>query len=144
MLIRAFTDVILPILIALKPVYEYLFYLICWLFVVQGTRLPVETGFFISLTGCLGALPAFFYSTYLHSSGGGNKELFGIIVNTFMALSWIPIAIFYQSTLLGFLSGFLENSWKILRFFSSRILWSYWIQCFVLWSLLFYWFQRWI
>ena len=38
-------------------------------------------GFFVSLTGALAAIPCFFYSTYLHSSGGGDKNLFAQVIN---------------------------------------------------------------
>jgi hypothetical protein len=74
-LVRLYSNVIVPVLYAMLPVYEYLCYYICFWFIVEGTRLPPETGFFISLTGLLGAIPAFMYTTYLNKSGGGNKEL---------------------------------------------------------------------
>jgi hypothetical protein len=43
-LMTLFTNAILPILIALKPVYEYIFYFVCFAFIVEGARFPVTTG----------------------------------------------------------------------------------------------------
>jgi hypothetical protein len=64
MLAHIFTDVIIPILIALQPLYEVLAYLLCFFFVLSGLRFPTDTGFYISLTGCIGLLPSFSYTTY--------------------------------------------------------------------------------
>jgi hypothetical protein len=103
-LIVAIMQGVVPLLIALVPLYEVLAYVLCFWFVFRGMFSPnQETGFFISMTGSLGLVPSFFFSTYLHSSGGGNKELFAQILNLVMALYWIPMALHFNSTFFGFL-----------------------------------------
>jgi hypothetical protein len=43
-LVKLFNNVIYPILIALKPLYEVVFYVVSFLFIVEGTRYPLESG----------------------------------------------------------------------------------------------------
>jgi len=87
-------------------VFELLSYFICWMFVAEGLRSPPETGFYISLTGLGGLVPAFMYSTLLHGkkvSKEENRELLTQLMNSWLAACWVPLAIYYQSNLIGYL-----------------------------------------
>lgn len=48
-------------------IFELTGYIICFFFILEGCRFNPETGFYISLSGLIFSLPAFAYSTYLHS-----------------------------------------------------------------------------
>jgi hypothetical protein len=57
----------------------------------------------------LAAIPCFLYSTKLHATGGGDVKLFAQVFNVFLALSWIPLSVMYQSSLLGFFAGTISK-----------------------------------
>jgi len=63
-LTRVFTYAILPVFMAFEQNHGvvYLAFLTCFWFEVHGLRYPSETGFYVSLTGCLLAAPGWFYA----------------------------------------------------------------------------------
>lgn len=91
---------------AIKPVYEPLAYLLCFMFLVQGGRYHPEVGFFISLTGLIGFVPTFLYSTNLHTTPTGKVDAFAQLFGILCMAVWMPSAVHYQSTLIGFMSTF--------------------------------------
>ena len=86
-------------------VFEALFYVLCTLIVVDGSRRPAEWGFFISLTGLGLSIPCFLYSTSLHRVKhffGNRSSTLNQFICTWIAICWIPMAILFHSTLLAF------------------------------------------
>ena len=48
--------------------FEWFSYALCLFLILEGIRLNPEYGFYISLTGLALQIPAFFYSTLIHSN----------------------------------------------------------------------------
>ena len=57
---------------------------------------------FMALTGAALAIPAYVYSTALHAPGGGDAEAFTQLTAAWLAASTAPLAIHFQSTMLGY------------------------------------------
>lgn len=64
-----FQRVIIPVADFLhrNGVFELLCYIICYGFIIEGLRMHKYTGFFVTLSGLVFQIPAFSYSTLLHS-----------------------------------------------------------------------------
>jgi len=80
-------------------------YAVAWMFIAEGYRSPEDYGMFISLTGLLGLVLAFLYSTALHAhkvSRSKDQEAFLQMLHGWLALCWVPLAVHHQSTLLGY------------------------------------------
>jgi hypothetical protein len=105
---KLFSSVLIPVLTLawnrlILPMLEPLSYAICLMFFAQGIRFPPEVGFYVSLTGTLGSVLAFVYSTTLHiHDNSGDKRKFLQVLYVFVALGWFPAAVLLQSKLLGF------------------------------------------
>eukprot|EP00741_Cyanophora_paradoxa_P024883 tig00000317_g24024.t1 len=103
-LVPFWRNCVLPVLIALRPLYELVAYLTCARIYVEGARYPPETGLFISLTAVMLLVPSVTFSAYLHSTGGGRARDLSNLINFFVALSLAPGALQFDSRLLGFLA----------------------------------------
>lgn len=84
-------------------VFEILSYLICISLVTEGFRYSTDSGFYISLTGLFGSLAANAYTFFLRSKIKPNKSIY-VFYNLLISLYILPLAIYYQSLLLGWLS----------------------------------------
>jgi len=82
----------------------FLVFSICFWLEVHGYRFSKETGFYITLTGSLLAAPAWFYAATKEESDNSSAKAFQILTCIFLFLIWSPMAILYNSTLIGFLS----------------------------------------
>jgi len=107
-LTRFFTHKILPVF----RIFEesngsvFLAFLICFWLEVHGLRYPSETGFYVSLTGCLLAIPGWFYAgrhAWAKSIEYQNL-VHKLCLCGFLFLVWVPMAILLDSKLLGFLA----------------------------------------
>mmetsp|Transcript_16550 Transcript_16550/g.46710 ORF Transcript_16550/g.46710 Transcript_16550/m.46710 type:complete len:629 (-) Transcript_16550:71-1957(-) len=86
-------------------VFELALYYICALFVHTGVEHPAERGFYISLTGLVFSIPAYFYSTALHCKvKAKDPEPFVSISHLWVFFMLAPMAYYYNSSLLGFLA----------------------------------------
>jgi hypothetical protein len=102
----AWEKVVLPTLIALKPVYEPILYcLTCFVF-VESLRFPRTevdtTGTMIALTSLSFYVGSWVYTTYLISEGGGNKDLWVGLTALMVSAAVAPMAVAHRSTLLGY------------------------------------------
>jgi hypothetical protein len=94
-------------------IFEALGYCVCILLLTQGVRMKEmmtyehdsAAGFYVSLTGCMLSVPCAFYSTFLW----GNRPIQQIsekraieLFKLWLGISWIPIAICFSSTLVGY------------------------------------------
>jgi hypothetical protein len=104
-LVRIFTDVIIPTLQALKPAYEYIFYGICFLVIADSSRFSSEFSHFIALSGLAMLIPCMIYSGHLHPipKNFGDENVF-VLANIFLAINIVPIAILHNSQLVGFMA----------------------------------------
>lgn len=98
------SHVLRPLLRALVPLYEPLAYAVCYGFIVQGSRYDPDTGPFIALTGVFLTFPAFLYSTRRHTVPSTRIRGFLQIHGVYFALLAGPLAVHYQSQLLGWLT----------------------------------------
>jgi len=109
LLIDFFNYRIVPVIVIIQANhgFSFLAFLICFWFEVQGQRYPSETGFYVSITGCLLAIPAWSYVVYRHTwtkSEEYQKLLYSMGSCVFLSLVWFPMAILHDSTFLGFLA----------------------------------------
>eukprot|EP00727_Mastigamoeba_balamuthi_P007507 m51a1_g3377 hypothetical protein (675) ;mRNA; r:474843-477153 len=87
-------------------VFEALGYFVCFMFIADGARRPVEWGFFVSFTGIALSVPCWAYSLLLHGASlkRAVKSKDGL---TFATAAWIcsfvvPAALQHQSVMLAF------------------------------------------
>ncbi|CEM34251.1 unnamed protein product [Vitrella brassicaformis CCMP3155] len=117
-----------PLLLLSRPLFELLAYYICLLFIVHGhcikealdeqtaERRTEETALrlfhvststvpvYVALTGCMLAIPAFIFSLKLHSPPDAESKYLGPVLNGFLTLMLVPVAVALDSQLLGFLA----------------------------------------
>ena len=116
-----------PLLLLSRPLFELLAYYICLLFIVHGhcikEALDEQTGegrtetalrlfhvststvpVYVALTGCMLAIPAFIFSLKLHSPPDAESKYLGPVLNGFLTLMLVPVAVALDSQLLGFLA----------------------------------------
>jgi hypothetical protein len=98
-------------------VFELGAYAFCWILVATGVALQpfqygardtdMAGGLFISLTGLLLLVPTFMYSSSFPSCRSAAKSVSEKtllrLVQAWLALSWAPLAVHFQSTLLGYM-----------------------------------------
>src|SRR5689334_21538477 len=77
--------------------------------IIQGFRYLPEVGLYISLTGCLlfGGLMIYSDQKYKIKGVYESDEISSLknqLFNLILCLSWAPVAILYQSKLIGFLT----------------------------------------
>ncbi|KNC50392.1 uncharacterized protein AMSG_06883 [Thecamonas trahens ATCC 50062] len=103
-LISVFTRWILPMLIALQPVYELAMYAFAVLLLAEGLRMPPETGVMIALTGVVLAVPAFVYSTYLHTHAKTSMSAFSTWVSVLCTVWFVVPAIHFDDALMAWIA----------------------------------------
>jgi hypothetical protein len=99
--------VLFDLIVMLKPLYEPLAYVLLYLLVVQGGHYPKSYGQYVSLLGALGFVPLYAYSNITHSAKTGlglYPDTKFVIYNLFLMAVFVPLALFFQSSLYGFLS----------------------------------------
>jgi len=101
--------VVIEFLIKISPAIEPMTYLFSYLLIVQGLRYVPDVGLFISLTGCLALGCLMVYSDYKHKESSTYESdetrlLKQQVFHLFLFFAWAPVALIYQSKLLGFLS----------------------------------------
>ena len=84
-------------------IIEIMFYLLCMNFVTEGLRYASESGFYITLTGLFCSFAANAYTFFLRSKIKPNDGIY-ILYNLLFSLYMIPLAIYFQSNLLGWLA----------------------------------------
>ncbi|CAM9577989.1 unnamed protein product, partial [Ectocarpus fasciculatus] len=100
-------EILLPTAIKLHSygIFELVGYLICFVFIAEGFRMPVFTGHYMSLTGAVLSLPAAAYSTAVWGLPLV-KKITGVCLLqmhcVWLAACWTPLAIHFSSPLLGF------------------------------------------
>ena len=104
-------DVVYPFLLWCRPAYEPLMYALTLLIAVESARYPrgpidgvSMTGTMVALTACALFCSSWAYSTYLHSTGGGNRRLWLGLSGILLAGAAAPLAILHQSSLLGYVA----------------------------------------
>lgn len=100
-------EIMLPFLVRLHSwgIIEINAYALCWFFIVEGFRLKHDAGVMVALTGYVLCIPCVFYSVFLWGRRIARKwksnELMQIAY-VWLIITWIPSAIHFQSTLLGY------------------------------------------
>jgi len=85
-------------------VFEMIAYYFCWLLVAQGYRMTeADAGIMVTVSGSLVVIPAFGYSTLLWAGRHGKSEDLKTLMPLWLAVCWMPSAIHFQSTLLGYM-----------------------------------------
>jgi hypothetical protein len=87
----------------LKNVLEPLGYVLCLLCIIEGERYVTHIGFYLVYLGCLGFLGMLYYSGIRHSDGEYKTEKF-LIFFGFLLAAWAPLAVHYQSQIIGFMT----------------------------------------
>jgi len=97
---------ILPVLMVIEQNggFVFLAFSFCFWLEVHGYRYPKDTGFYVTLTGSLLAAPSWFYAATKAESKNSSAKAFQMLTCIFLLLIWSPMAILYNSTLVGFLS----------------------------------------
>ena len=94
---------IVKILVALVPFYESIAYIVSFTISTQSIFYDGSVSHYVAFLGALLSLASFFVSTVLHApSEGGREKEFASLVGGYVVLTFSPLAIVYQSTLLGF------------------------------------------
>lgn len=92
-------------------VVEFIAYYISITIATQAIYYDNTVSHFVAFLGVLLLLASFFYSTFLYApKNGGREREFGAIVGAYIMLTFSPLAIVYQSTLLGTLHFFQKLS----------------------------------
>eukprot|EP00041_Stephanoeca_diplocostata_P008561 m.126682 g.126682 ORF g.126682 m.126682 type:complete len:643 (-) comp17384_c0_seq1:1484-3412(-) len=102
---RVYHNVIMPTVLRLHSwgAFEVVAYGVCFACICQGIRMKnLDAGKFVALTGALGVLPGFAYSTTLHGRRIGTDKLTHM-VGVWLCCAWIPTALLFQSDLFGYL-----------------------------------------
>lgn len=107
--VKPFITLIVPalalILEKLTPLYEPLVYSLSFFFVSQSVYYHENTSYLIAFFGGSFGLFSIIYSASLHAPrSGNNEELFVTFIGFYCAILFGIIAIFYQSSFLGFIS----------------------------------------
>jgi len=97
-----FNNVILPL--HRVGAFELLSYIACTVLLIEGARSPSERGIFISATGMALTVPAFAYSSLLHAKVKIPEDKLTAIVSLWIASVWIPSALHFQSSLMGWIA----------------------------------------
>eukprot|EP00756_Hemistasia_phaeocysticola_P031250 Hpha_TRINITY_DN16341_c1_g17::TRINITY_DN16341_c1_g17_i1::g.59787::m.59787 len=110
-LIRIFTTVVMPVIKALRPYYQYLINGIAFLFFVESLRYSGDpysmTGVMMCMTGLALSALGFIYTTKVNApKDGDDARVFIEIVTSLIMLKTVPMAYVHQSSLLGMLSVF--------------------------------------
>jgi len=104
LLTKLYKDLIVPM--HKHGIFELVAYAISFLFSAQSCRYPVQhasAATLVGLTGGLGFLPCWSYSTALWTEKTcGKEEEFTALTGTLLALSLAPLALVHGSSLLGF------------------------------------------
>ena len=104
---QLFHEVILPIGMRLHSwgIIEVTAYGSCWLGIVEGYRIGEGAGMMVALTGSVLCIPCVFYSSFLWGKRIIRKwkqdELLQLL-HVWLITIWVPCAIHFQSTLLGY------------------------------------------
>jgi len=84
-------------------ILELFSYYICMVFVTEGFRYVSISGFYIGITGLFGSFAANIYTLFLRIKVKPNNVIY-VIYNLLFSMYMVPMAIYYQSLLLGWLS----------------------------------------
>lgn len=108
-IIKLWSDIVIPILIALKPAYEPLMYAVSFFVLVESARYPRDdpysmAGTFTALSGIAGVMLSWGYTTYLNSKGGGDAETWASLATALLVAVSAPMAILHQSKLIGYVT----------------------------------------
>ena len=104
---KLFTRVILPLVMRLHSygIFEIMAYLLCYQFVAEGFRMDFDSGLYVALTGAILVIPAMSYSTMVWGIKE-SKQMHNVTLLQCLCLwliaCWVPLALHFQSTLLGF------------------------------------------
>ncbi len=100
---KFFLNKLAEILTKLWHLKEPLMYIISFLFLVDGMRIHTSFGLYITITGCLGFFCSLIYSDTTHPTDNAESTKIQLL-NLLTICVLAPLAIFYQSTLLGFMA----------------------------------------
>jgi hypothetical protein len=108
-----FSKLVGKIIIAIAPAFEPISYFILFVISVQGSYYPNGMGLYVSMVGLLGLIPALLFSRDKHHNEyefktyhehQAHKSIITCLFYMVIAFSFMPMAIYYQSTLLGYLT----------------------------------------
>ncbi len=106
LLVKIWADAVKPILIFLKPVYQYLIYVFAVLLMTEAQRYPRDeysmTGVMTAVTGIAVFMLGWAYTTLLNKATGGDAELFATLSAMLITLVTAPLAVTLQSSLIGY------------------------------------------
>ena len=88
--------------VALRPAFQALLFWLCFYCVAAAARYPSGYNHFIALSGCIMSIPVFFWTCSLHHEAA---EVTPVLTNTYMFLVLTPVAVVYNSSLIGFLAS---------------------------------------
>eukprot|EP00667_Euglena_gracilis_P012179 EG_transcript_12487 len=108
-LVYVFTEVIWPIVIALKPVFEAAGYAGAYVLAVEAYRYPPDVysmlSVWLAVSSSAAFLVLFLYTSSEHApSSGDHKEAFASLTHLLLACVLVPHAACLRSSLLGFLA----------------------------------------
>lgn len=103
MFLNIYRNVIIPM--HTLGIFEFLFYLFCTYFLINGARSPSEKGMYISITGMALSLPSFFYANlFLYEKTNRDDEERATFVFFWLSSVWTPMAMYFRSSLIGWIS----------------------------------------
>jgi hypothetical protein len=100
-------EIIIPFLVRMHSwgIIELLVFGLCFIAVVEGYRIGNDVGVMLALTGHILSVPCVFYSAFLWgkriAAKWRNIEMMQIL-QTWIMITWIPSAIYFQSSLMGY------------------------------------------
>ena len=108
-LVKLWSDVIIPTLIKCRRVFEYVFYAISVYLIVESARYANTdaysmVGTMTGLTGVCALFLSWAYTTFLNSTGGGNPETWWGLSTAIVGSAAIPVAYLHHSTLIGYVA----------------------------------------
>lgn len=100
---RRFINALLSCAVALQPAFQAVLFWLCFYIIAAAARYPTSYNHFIALSGCIISLPAFFWTFMPHAAAEAKSHM--VFCNTFLWLVLTPVAVVYNSSLIGFLSS---------------------------------------
>lgn len=119
-----FTEYILPILRAIKPLYEAILWIISYILIVNAFRYhDIDSRVFVCITGVFAMNIAIHYTIYLHLPYIDTTD-YHLLLSLIFAIVCIPLSIRLNSVLMGFIGvgaiynalGFSISNWGLCYF----------------------------
>lgn len=97
-------DVFVPLLLRLRPLWEFLAFTLCAMALteaVRGLQSGLPYAHMLALTAVAMAIPCYAHSVHLHATGGGDLETFTVISGLLVASWFLPVAVLFEDSLMA-------------------------------------------